>query len=186
MKKRIVSFSLWLAMGLCVAVSCRQQGNETAQVLSSENMACSAGNSSDCARSDQDSGSARIENGDSPTAEIAASMEEDGVFLYYFHTKKRCATCLAIQENSTQVVQDLFQTEISSGSFRFLVVDLSDEANAAIADKYKVTWSSLYLVTRENGQEKIQNLTELGFKKARKDPQGFQKDLAEAIGNALL
>lgn len=171
---------LVLALGSALMISCKPSGNTQA------NQECTAQSGGSCGTVPSTSEANVGKQADSPASEIAASLGQDGVFLYYFHGKKRCATCMAIQDNSRQVVENLFQTEIASGDFHFLVVNLADEANQEIADKYKVTWSSLYLITRENGQEKVENLTELGFKKARKDPQGFQKDLAEAIQGALL
>lgn len=178
--------SLVLALGSALMVSCKPSGNTQAnqECTAQSGGSCGTAPSSGTAPSTSEANVDKL--ADSPASEIAASLGQDGVFLYYFHGKKRCATCMAIQDNSRQVVENLFQTEISSGNFHFLVVNLADEDNQEIANKYKVTWSSLYLITRENGQEKVENLTELGFKKARKDPQGFQKDLAEAIQGALL
>lgn len=180
MKKKILTMSLVLALGSALMISCKPSGNTQVD------QECTAQSGGSCGTVPSTSEANVGKQADSPASEIAASLGQDGVFLYYFHGKKRCATCMAIQDNSRQVVENLFQTEIASGDFHFLVVNLADEANQEIADKYKVTWSSLYLITRENGQEKVENLTELGFKKARKDPQGFQKDLAEAIQGALL
>lgn len=92
--------------------------------------------------------------------------------VLYFHGKQRCATCNAIEQLTKEVVDSLANEKIL-----LTVIDISDEDNEAIADKYEVTWSSLIL--DRNG--KNENLTDMGFSYAKSQPDVFKLKLTEAI-----
>ena len=50
-----------------------------------------------------------------------------------------------------------------------------------IADRYEVTWSSLFVNRWKDGQEQRNNMTEFAFSKATSDPEGFKAGLKEKI-----
>ena len=95
-----------------------------------------------------------------------ADNTKDRIEVLYFHGKKRCATCMAIEK---------------SGSLVFRVIDISQPENEALADKYEVTWSSLFVCRRKGGRETPENLTEFAFGSARKAPEAFKAGLAARI-----
>lgn len=113
------------------------------------------------------------------------SPEKDRVEVIYFHSKQRCATCMAIEKNTTELVNSMFADELEKGSVVFKSVDISTPEGEAIADKYEVTWSSLFVNKWKDGKESRNNMTEFGFGNARKDPDGFKKGLAEKIRQLL-
>ena len=75
----------------------------------------------------------------------AKSPEKDRVEVIYFHGKQRCATCMAIEKNAKEVVNTLFANELKNGTVIFKTVDISTPEGEKIADKYEVTWSSLFV-----------------------------------------
>ena len=115
----------------------------------------------------------------------AKSNEKDRVEVIYFHGKQRCATCMAIEKNAKEVVNTLFANELKNGTVVFTTVDISTPEGEKIADKYEVTWSSLFVNKWKDGKESRNDLTEFGFGNARKDPDGFKKGLADKIRQAL-
>lgn len=115
----------------------------------------------------------------------AKSPEKDRVEVVYFHGKQRCATCMAIEENTKELVNSMFADELKKGSVVFKSVDISTPEGEAIADKYEVTWSSLFVNKWKDGKESQNNMTEFGFGNARKNPDGFKKGLAEKIRQLL-
>ena len=60
-------------------------------------------------------------------------------------------------------------------------VDISDKEGEKIADRYEVTWSSLFVNRWKDGQEQRNNMTEFAFSKATSDPEGFKAGLKEKI-----
>lgn len=123
------------------------------------------------------------ESGDNTVA--AKSPEKDRVEVIYFHGKQRCATCMAIEKNAKEVVNTLFTNELKNGTVVFKIVDISTPEGEKIADRYEVTWSSLYVNKWKDGKEIRNNLTEFGFGNARNNPDGFKKGLADNIRQSL-
>ncbi len=106
---------------------------------------------------------------------------KDRVEVIYFHGKQRCATCVAIEKNTKEVVNLAFADELKNGKVVFKTVDLSTKEGEALADKYEVTWSSLFVNKWKNGKEMRSNLTEFGFGNARSNPAFFKKVLSDTI-----
>lgn len=76
-----------------------------------------------------------------------AQLQErnERVEILYFHGKQRCATCVAIEKNAKEAVEKEFAEELKNGSVVFKSIDISIPENEKIADKYEVTWSSLFV-----------------------------------------
>ena len=123
--------------------------------------------------------------GSGDNTSTAKSPEKDRVEVIYFHGKQRCATCMAIEKNTKEVVNTLFANELKNGTVVFRTVDISTPEGEKIADKYEVTWSSLFVNKWKDGKETCNNLTEFGFGKARKNPDDFKKGLADKIRQSL-
>lgn len=118
-----------------------------------------------------------------------AAQSKKGVKNYveviYFHGKQRCPTCMAIEKNAREVVSRTFANELKNGTVVFRVVDISTPKGEALADKYEVSWSSLYVNKWKGGKETRNNLTEFAFSCARKSPDRFKKGLTETIRKCL-
>lgn len=115
----------------------------------------------------------------------AKSPEKDRVEVIYFHGKQRCATCMAIEKNTREVINNLFANELKNGTVVFKIVDISTPEGEKIADKYEVTWSSLFVNKWKDSKETRSNLTEFAFGNARKNPDAFKKTLADKIRQSL-
>ena len=92
---------------------------------------------------------------------------------------------MAIEKNAKEVVNTLFANELKNGTVVFKAVDISTTDGEKIADKYEVTWSSLFVNKWKDGKESRNNLTEFGFGNVRKNPDDFKKGLADKIRQAL-
>ena len=110
-----------------------------------------------------------------------ADNTKDRIEVLYFHGKQRCATCMAIEQRTRETLEEQFADELKNGALVFRVIDISQPENKALADKYEVTWSSLYLCQWKAGRETPENLTEFAFGNARKAPEAFKAGLAARI-----
>ena len=115
----------------------------------------------------------------------AKSPEKDRVEVIYFHGKQRCPTCMAIEKNAKELVNTLFASELKNGTVVFKTVDISTPDGEKIADRYEVTWSSLFVNKWKDGKESRNDLTEFGFGNARNNPEVFKKGLADKIRQSL-
>ena len=111
-------------------------------------------------------------------------VKSDVVEVIYFHGKQRCATCMAIEKNTKELVESAFADKLKSGKLVFKSVDITQEET--LADKYEVSWSSLIIVDYDkNGKEEATNMTEFAFGNARTNPDNFKKGVAEQISTML-
>lgn len=120
--------------------------------------------------------------------EVPAPKEvtvKDHVEVLYFHGKQRCATCMAIENNTKLAMKENFADQIKKGKVVFKVIDISKKENEKMAEKYEVTWSSLFVVKYKNGQETRENMTEFAFGNASKSPDVFKAGVVKAVNKML-
>ncbi len=110
---------------------------------------------------------------------------KDYVEILYFHGKQRCATCMAIENNAREAIEANFVEQIKLGNVVFKVVDITKPENEKIAEKYEVTWSSLFVVKHKGVEETPENMTEFAFGNARKSPDVFKERLVQTINDML-
>ena len=124
-------------------------------------------------------------NGNTKNASKAEKqMKKDVVEVLYFHGKQRCATCMAIEKNTKELMESTFAEKLKNGELVFKSVDITEEET--LADMYEVSWSSLIIVDYDmNGKEEATNMTEFAFGNARTNPNNFKKGVAEQISTML-
>lgn len=108
----------------------------------------------------------------------------DVVEVLYFHGAQRCATCMAIEKNTKALVESAYAEPLKSGKLVFRSVDITKDE--ALAERYKISWSSLILVDYDkSGKESATNLTEFAFGNARNAPDKFKAGLSKRITEML-
>ena len=105
----------------------------------------------------------------------------DRVEVIYFHGKQRCMTCKSIEAQTKELLTGSLAEAVKTGQIVYRTVDISDKEGEKIADRYEVTWSSLFVNRWKDGQEQRNNMTEFAFSKATSDPEGFKAGLKEKI-----
>lgn len=75
--------------------------------------------------------------------------------------------------------------QVKKGEVVFKVIDISKKENEKIAEKYEVTWSSLFVVRYKNGRETAENMTQFAFGNARKSPEVFKEGLVKTVNDML-
>ena len=125
--------------------------------------------------------------GQKATTEKTAEHEtlENGVEVLYFHGKQRCVTCNAIERLTREVIEENFAKEVKNGTIVFHVIDISQPENEAIADKYEVAFSSLFVTKWINGVSIKTNMTDFAFSYAKNQPEVFKKGLKEKLDEVL-
>lgn len=119
------------------------------------------------------------------STQAAKAANGNVVEVMYFHGKQRCVTCMAIEKLTKEVVEKDFAKEVKQGKVRYREIDISTDEGEKIADRYEVTWSSLFVNQWKGKKETRNNMTKFGFANARKDPDAFKAGLRDKI-NVLL
>lgn len=120
------------------------------------------------------------------TKSVAENQQtkKDVVEVLYFHGAQRCATCMAIEKNTKELLEAAYAEQLKSGKLVFRSVDITKEE--ALAERYEVSWSSLILVDYDkSGKERATNLTEFAFGNARTAPDKFKQGLSARITEML-
>lgn len=84
---------------------------------------------------------------------------------------RNCSLTRAIETNTVALLDSLYSKEKADGKIIYKVIDISKKENEAIADKYEVTWSSLFVNGWKDGKENVNNMTEFSFSNAKNAPR---------------
>ncbi|GGK54423.1 MULTISPECIES: nitrophenyl compound nitroreductase subunit ArsF family protein [Flavobacteriaceae] len=101
-----------------------------------------------------------------------------------FHSTHRCITCKAIESNTKLVLETNFEKELKDGTISFQVVNVDDENNYKLAEKFQATGTALFLNVISNGEEKQIDLTQFGFMYGKNTAE-FTKRLKSRIEKQL-
>ena len=82
-------------------------------------------------------------------------------------------------------MQENFGEQMKNGDVEFKVIDISKDENEKIAEKYEVTWSSLFVVKYKEGKETSENMTEFAFGNARKSLEVFKAGVVRVVNEML-
>jgi hypothetical protein len=106
--------------------------------------------------------------------------------VYYFHSTHRCAGCMAIENSTKELLKEDFAQQVKNGEIKLHILNLDDDKNSALVEKYELWGSSLLVVKKEkNKEEEIINRTQDGFSYARTTPGKFKGILKEDIDKML-
>lgn len=94
-------------------------------------------------------------NGKGNKQVTAQTADSKNVSVYYFHFTRRCATCMAVEENARKAVEALYPIEVKAGEYSFSSLNLDEASTKEIADKLGVGGQTMMVV---HGDKKI-NIT---------------------------
>lgn len=105
-----------------------------------------------------------------PTSTVVATVQPtvtpDGqnvLYVIYFHRTQRCAGCIYAEDGITWTIDNYFADEVDDGQLVFMSIDLQDEDNSAIVDKYGAYTSQLFMNKVVNGVDEIEHITSIWF-----------------------
>ena len=108
--------------------------------------------------------------------EESVPLEKDEVKVYYFHNERRCATCMAVEKVTKEIVKDLYK-----GKVDYIVYNLDGERGKTAALKLGIAMQSVLVVKGD----KIINLTTDSFRFARNKPEKLRGILKDNIDSLL-
>lgn len=101
-----------------------------------------------------------------------------------FHSTHRCITCKAIESNTKLVLETNFAKELKDGVITLQVINVDDENNYKLAEKFQATGTALFLNVIADGEENQIDLTQFGFMYG-KNTEEFTKRLTNRIEKQL-
>ena len=120
-----------------------------------------------------------------PTQEQPTPSGNSHIEVLYFYGNQRCVTCRAIEQLTDEVVNTHFAQQLADSTILLRHIDFSTPEGATIAERYEVTWSSLFVNKMYDNHEDINNLTRFAFTNARTNPEKFKQGLIDKINQLL-
>ena len=105
--------------------------------------------------------------------------------IVYFHAKNRCPTCLSIEENTKKTLNTYFAAQLKDGTIKLQVLDVSDEKNEKIVEKYQAEGSGLFLTHLDGKKETTSDFTNFAFSYSRNQADKFIAGLKAEIEKNL-
>lgn len=90
-----------------------------------------------------------------------SSSAADRVDVVYFHRTQQCYSCRYAEEETRYTVENYFGDELASGKLTFQSIDVQDEANTEIVNKYGAYTSSLFINAVKDGNDNIEQVTDI-------------------------
>jgi hypothetical protein len=101
-----------------------------------------------------------------------------------FYGTHRCVTCEAIEANAKYTVDNFFQEAVNEGKLEFITINVDDEKNYDMAEKFEATGTALFINVIKDGKEEHIDLTNFAFAKG-KDKEVFSSELKAKINEQL-
>ncbi len=107
------------------------------------------------------------------------------VMIYNFHVTNRCPSCIAIEEATTKTLNTYFAAEVKQGRIKRQIINVDDEANNKVSEKYQAFGSGLFVTKVFQGKETTTDMTGDGFKYAKNKEAKFIELLKKQITEYL-
>ena len=119
-----------------------------------------------------------------PPVSNNSSGPTDRLDVVYFHRTQRCYTCLCAEEQTRYTVETFFADELASGKVTFQSINVQDEANADIVEKYNnASYLTLCINTVRDGTDHIEEVTDIWL--VIGDDEAFVEIVKNKIENSL-
>ncbi len=110
------------------------------------------------------------------------SLEEvKKIEVYYFHYTRRCVTCRTVENVTKSILEELYPKDMKTGAIAFISINLEEDDNKSLAEKYQVSGQTLLFVS---GSETV-NLTNKSFMYARNNPDKLKEEIKKTVDDLL-
>ncbi len=106
------------------------------------------------------------------------------IMVYYFHRTARCPTCITIELNAHQVIQDHFQKQIADGRLMWMPINLDEPGGEEFEKEFDITISTL-VAAKIVGDGRIEYTKLDKVWTLLRDQEGFSKYVRDEINGFL-
>lgn len=105
--------------------------------------------------------------------------------IVYFHSERRCPTCISIEDNTKKTLNTYFANQLKDGTITFRILNVEEDKNQKMVEKYEVEGSSLYLTKVSGSKETNTDFTNFAFSYSRNQADKFIAGLKAEIEKNL-
>lgn len=126
----------------------------------------------------------KTENETANVETTTSIAKQNRVEVYCFHGTRQCETCKNMKANTKKTLDKYFATQLKDSSIVFSIIDVDDEKNEKLAEKFQATGTALMINKVVNGKDSITDWSDFAFEKAN-DNEIFISELKTMIDAAL-
>lgn len=184
MKYRSLIFALFFIIPALIFTACSNSSNQ--KVNNNNDSTATVNDSSNASVQDTSGNSTTISSSSDSTTKVTASItDQPTVLVYNFYITNRCASCIAIEEATTKTLNTYFPVEIKQGRIKRQILNVDDDVNKSVSEKYQAFGSGLFVTRLFKGKETTTDLTGDGFKFAKNKEEKFIEILKNKIAEFL-
>jgi len=121
----------------------------------------------------------------SAQAQTSASVgKQNRLEVYCFHGTRQCETCKNMKANAKTALDTYFTSQLKDSSIVFSIIDVDDEKNERLAEKFQASGTALMINKVVNGKDSIIDWSEFAFEKAN-DKEAFISELKTRLDAIL-
>jgi thioredoxin-related protein len=112
-------------------------------------------------------------------------INKEGLTVYAFHGTRQCETCKNMKVYTKSTLNKYFLKELKNGTVSYQIIDVDDEKNYDLSEKFEATGTALMISKVSNGKEKIEDWSDFAFEFALGEQNVFEDKLKVMIHNQL-
>lgn len=122
---------------------------------------------------------------DVKTSEVSInSVKQNRVEVYCFHGTRQCETCKNMKANTKTALDTYFAVQLKDSTIVFSIIDVDDEKNEKLAEKFQATGTALMINKVVNEKDSIVDWSDFAFEKAN-DNEVYISELKTMIDAIL-
>ncbi len=111
-----------------------------------------------------------------PASQLPVKIE-----VLYLHTPNRCPSCVAADENTRLALQKYFKKQMANGIISFASLDLKEEKNKALVEKYEIVFPTLLIIQKNGSNENKTDFSATAFQYAYTEPARYKALLRNQV-----
>lgn len=129
-------------------------------------------------------------NNSTPTNDVKISevpinsTKQNRVEVYCFHGTRQCETCKNMKANTKTALDTYFAAQLKDSTIVFSIIDVDNEKNEKLAEKFQATGTALMINKVVNGKDSIVDWSDFAFEKAN-DNEVYISELKTMIDTIL-
>ncbi|WP_338375426.1 nitrophenyl compound nitroreductase subunit ArsF family protein [uncultured Flavobacterium sp.] len=96
----------------------------------------------------------------------SVSLPNNRLEIYAFHGTRQCETCKNMKLNTKATLDKYFSDKLKSNAIVYQVIDVDDDKNEALAEKFQATGTALMINKVVDGKDNISDWSDFAFDKA--------------------
>lgn len=100
------------------------------------------------------------------TTSSISVVKQNRLEVYCFHGTRQCETCKNMKSNTKTTLEKYFAAQLKDSSIVFSIIDVDDEKNEKLAEKFQATGTALMINKVVNGKDSIIDWSDFAFEKA--------------------